>query len=177
MYVKLFNRILDSSLADNRKLRHFFIDLLLCSDPDGNVLMTKTAIANRIRADLVEVEWGLTELQKPDPLSLCSEHEGRRVAPLENHGYGWKILNYEFYRDLKSAQQMREATADRVRSYRERKTAGISVTVEKSKKPSALYLSRERRGARAYVDGDDALGDEIAAEGLPAPQEGPENEQ
>ena len=123
MYVKLFNQILDSSLADNRKLRHFFTDLLLCSDADGNVIMTKTAIASRIRASMEEVEWGLAELQKPDPVSNTPDHEGRRIIPLEGHGYGWKILNYEFYRDMKSERQRRDETAARVRKHREKKKA------------------------------------------------------
>lgn len=121
MYVKVFNRILDSSIADNRKLRHFFIDLLLCADPEGNILMTKSAIANRIRCDVEEVEWGLEELMKPDPESLTPENHGKRVIALDGHGYGWKIVNYESYRDLKSAQELRNATAERVRKHREKK--------------------------------------------------------
>lgn len=121
MYVKLYSRILDSSLADNRGLRHFFTDLLLCADPDGNVIMTKTALANRIRATLKEVEWGLDELMKSDPESLTPNESGRRIVPLEGHGYGWKIVNYQLYRDYRSAADMRKATADRVRKYREKK--------------------------------------------------------
>lgn len=121
MYVKLYTRILDGSLARDRRLRHFFTDLLLCSDQDGNVLMTKQAIANRIGADLAEVEWGLGELMKPDGESLTPDHEGRRVVPLDGHGYGWKIVNYAMYRDFKTAAEMRAATAERVRKYRARK--------------------------------------------------------
>lgn len=127
MYVKLFNRILESSIAHNRKLRHFFTDLLLLSDPDGNVIMTKASIGLRIRATMEEVEWGLSELMKPDPESLHSEFGGRRIVPLEGHGYGWKIVNYAIYRDLKSSKQLREETAERVRKHRAKvrmKTSG-----------------------------------------------------
>lgn len=119
MFVKLHNQILDSSIADNRKLRHFFIDLLLCSDQEGVVLMTKNAIASRIRAPVEEVEWGLGELQKPDPESRTPDNEGKRIAPLEGHGHGWKILNYQMYRGLKSAEQLRTATRERVKRWRE----------------------------------------------------------
>lgn len=118
MYVKIFNSILDSSLAEDRRLRHFFIDLLLCSDADGNVMMTKQAICRRIGVEMSEVEWGLEELQKPDPESLSKEHDGRRIIPLEGHGYGWKIVNYEHYRDIKSDEQRRRDTAERVRRWR-----------------------------------------------------------
>jgi hypothetical protein len=120
MYVKIFSRILDSSIADDPKLRHFFMDLLLLSDPEGNVIMTPSAIANRTRAELREVEWGLKELQKPEAVSLSPAEEGRRIVPLEGHGYGWRIVNYQQYRDYKTAKEMREASAERVRRWREK---------------------------------------------------------
>lgn len=121
MYVKLFNRILDSSLAENPKLRHFFIDLLLCADPDGNVIMTNESIRRRINAPLADVEWGLEELQKPDSESLTPAAGGKRIVPLEGHGYGWKIVNFEMYRDYKSAKELRAATAERVAKHRAKK--------------------------------------------------------
>lgn len=125
MYVKIFTQILDSSLAENRRLRHFFIDLLLCSDADGNVMMTNTAIARRISADMEEVEWGLEGLQKPDPLSGTPDYDGKRIIPLEGHGYGWKIVNYERYRDIKSDEQKRRETAERVRRWRARQNGEL----------------------------------------------------
>lgn len=146
MYVKLYNQILDSSLADNRKLRHFFTDLLLCSDPDGNVIMTKEAIRNRIRATLEEVEWGIEELMKPDAVSLTPDHDGRRIIPLEGHGYGWKIINYSIYRDYKSAQQMREASAERVRKWRE----------NQAKKPKKLKRSKPLAGEQSAIKAAEA---------------------
>lgn len=152
MYVKLYNRILDSSIADNRKLRHFFTDLLLLADPDGNVVMTKTAIATRIRSTVEEVEWGLSELMKPDQESLTPEHGGRRVIPLDGHGYGWTIVNYESYRDLKTAKELREKTAERVRKHREKKKVMGAVSGLKNGKP----LAGETAAVRAYdLTGDD----------------------
>jgi len=124
MFVKLFSQILDSSIADNRKLRHFFTDLLLCADASGNVMMTDTAIARRIGATVDEVEWGLKELSSPDPRSKTPDYEGRRIERLEGHGYGWKILNYEMYRAMRDAEQLREATRIRVQRHRAKK-AGL----------------------------------------------------
>jgi len=67
-----------------------------------------------------EVEWGLAELAKPDPLSKTPDFEGRRIARVEGHGYGWKILNYEHYRSMRDAEQMRAAGRERSRRHRER---------------------------------------------------------
>jgi hypothetical protein len=125
MYVKLFTQILDSSIAENRRLRHFFTDLMLCSDPTGEVMMTKQAIARKIGATIEEVEWGIEELMKPDELSKTPDHDGRRIEPVEGHAYGWKILNFESYKKLKDNDQLREATRERVRKFRERKKIEI----------------------------------------------------
>lgn len=121
MFVKLFTQILDSSIADDRRLRHFFTDLLLCADPQGFVMMTETAIARRIGSTLDEVLWGLAELEKPDPRSKTTDLEGRRIERVEGSGYGWRIINFETYKALKSAEDMRERTRERVRKHRERK--------------------------------------------------------
>lgn len=121
MFVKLFNAILDSSIADDRRLRHFFTDLLLCADAKGYVMMTDSAIARRIGAPLEEVQWGLEQLSQPDPASRTPDSEGRRVEALKGHGYGWRIINYESYRALRDADQIREATKKRVRRFREKK--------------------------------------------------------
>jgi len=142
MYIKLYNQILDSSISSNRKLRHFFTDLLLCSDADGNVIKTKAAISRLTGASMEEVEWGLEELQKPDPESNHREYDGRRIIPLDGHGYGWIIVNYKFYRDLKSSSELRKNTAERVRRFRERK----------SKKPGTP-LNGEVKSVQDFEDG------------------------
>lgn len=164
MYVKLFNRILDSSIADNRKLRHFFTDLLLCADVDGNILMTKQAIANRIRAGLEEVEWGILELMKPEKGSLTPDLEGRRLVPLDGHGYGWKIVNFEAYRDLKSAEELRRKTSERVARWRE-KNKGKKLKRGKPLPGQASYEKREREGASEKELND--IGDNAFKENSP----------
>lgn len=129
MFVKLFSQILDSSIADNRQLRHFFTDLLLCADAKGYVVMTESAIARRIGATLEEVQWGLRELSSPDPRSKTPDNEGRRIEPLDGSGYGWKILNYEMYRAMRDAEQLREATRIRVQKHRAKKSCNAGNAV------------------------------------------------
>ena len=121
MFVKLFTQILDSSIADDRRLRHFFTDLLLCADGEGFVMMTPTALARRIGAPVKEVEWGISELEKPDPRSKTPDNEGRRIEAVEGSGYGWRILNYVHYRSMKDANQLRESVKIRVQRHRAKK--------------------------------------------------------
>lgn len=121
MFVKLFNQILDSSIADDRRLRHFFTDILLCCDAQGYVMMTEAAISRRIGTSIDEVTWGLAELMKPDPRSKTPDHEGRRIEAVEGSGYGWRIINFEAYKSLRSNEDMREKTKERVRRFRSKK--------------------------------------------------------
>ena len=129
MFVKLFTQILDSSISNNRSLRHFFIDLLLCADSRGYVIMTKSAIARRIGSDMSEVEWGISELLKPDAESKSRDCGGARIEAMDGLGYGWKIINYDHYRTMKDADQLRETARERVRKFRERKRAVTPVTL------------------------------------------------
>jgi hypothetical protein len=134
------------------------MDLLLLSDPDGNVIMTPAAIANRTRAPIEEVEWGLKELQKPDRNSLTMDQEGKRIMPLEGHGYGWKIINYHIYRDYKTAKEMREASAERVRRWRENNNKK-----KKSASGNGGPLPGEVAACKASADGNEAEFERIAA--------------
>jgi len=148
MYVKLFSQILDSSIADNRKLRHFFTDLLLCADQDGNVVMTEGAIARRIGAELGEVEWGLEELSKPDPRSRHSDEDGRRIVRLDGFGYGWRIVNYGRYRSMKTSAQMREENNSRVQRHRAKKAMAVMKKFKASKPlPGETTYERILEGA------------------------------
>lgn len=154
MFVKLFSQILDSSIADNRKLRHFFTDLLLCADASGNVMMTDTAIARRIGSTVDEVEWGLKELSSPDPRSKTPDHEGRRIERLEGHGYGWRILNYEMYRAMRDAEQLREATRIRVQRHRAKKAESACNDGNALRNASNAMQKEEEEAEEESKDGD-----------------------
>ena len=121
MFIKLFNQILDSSIADDRRLRHFFTDIMLCCDSAGFVMMTEAAISRRIGTTIDEVKWGLAELMKPDPRSKTPDHEGRRIEAVEGSGYGWRVINFETYKSIRSTEDMRDKTRDRVRKFRAKK--------------------------------------------------------
>jgi hypothetical protein len=153
MFVKLFNQILDSSIADDRRLRHFFTDILLCSDAQGYVMMTEAAISRRIGTTIEEVTWGLAELMKPDPRSKTPDHEGRRIEAVEGSGYGWRVINFESYKSLRSNEDMRDKTKERVRKFRDKK--GEIVAVESTplatkREPAPIELPHGEAFAAAW---------------------------
>ncbi len=133
MYAKVFAQIFDSSIADDYKLRHFFMDLLVLADINGVIDMTPTAIAGRTRIPLAEVTAHLAALEQPDPESRTPNHDGRRIAKLDDHrSWGWCIINYEKFRAIASEEQRRSKTRERTKKWREsqQKTArDVSVTL------------------------------------------------
>ena len=130
MYAKVFAQIFDSSIADNYALRHFFMDMLVLADPNGVVDMTPTAIAARTRIPLKEVKKHLEELESSDRESRTPDHDGRRIAKIDEHrSWGWCILNYDRFRKIATELQRREKTAARTRKWREKQACDASVTL------------------------------------------------
>jgi hypothetical protein len=130
VYAKVFSQIFDSSIADDYALRHFFMDMLVLADPNGVVDMTPTAISARTRIPLDIVKKHLAELESPDSESRTPEHDGRRLAKLDNHrSWGWVIINYDKFRKIATEHQRREKTAERTRNYRKRKACDAPVTL------------------------------------------------
>ena len=165
----MYSQILDSSLAKNRVLRHFFMDMLLLSDCDGNVILTPDAIGKRTGWSDAEVAWGLEELQKPDRMSRTPANNGCRIVPLDGHGYGWQIVNYAQYRDYRTAAEVRAATAERVRRWRERHKGEQKPTPEQrfEEGREEEYQKRRKLGLREATHAGQIQGArEAIADGL-----------
>jgi hypothetical protein len=112
-YVKVYTKILDSSIAHDVRVRHVFEDLLKLSEPDGTVDMTIDAIARRTGEERHIIEMAIAVLCKPDPESRTSDFEGRRLLALSGRPFGWLIVNFRQYVE-------RGGSTERVRRYRER---------------------------------------------------------
>jgi len=129
MFAKVFNQIFDSSIADDFKLRHFFMDLLVLADVNGVVDMTPTAIAARTRIPIDDVREMIQKLEMPDAESRTPDHDGRRIVRLDEHRtWGWHVINYHKFRDIASEEQRRSKTLARVRKYRGKDDCNAPVT-------------------------------------------------
>lgn len=125
MFTKIFCQILDSSIASDPDLRHFFEDLLKVAEPpDGIVDMTPASLAARFdpkRVKITEenVKAWIESLEGPDPDSRTPELEGRRLVRLsQTRRWGWRIVNYSKYRESANREMLRMSEADRKRAYR-----------------------------------------------------------
>lgn len=119
-YTKLFSSIVTSTIwTEPHEVRIVWITLLATSDQNGEIHASIPGLARLSGVTIDECEAALEVLTSPDKYSRTPEHEGRRIAPIPG---GWELLNHEKYRKLASAEDRREAAAERQRRKRERET-------------------------------------------------------
>lgn len=71
--------------------------------------MTVEAIARRTTIPIDIIRTGITKLSEPDKHSRTPAEEGRRIVPLSaDRDWGWKVVNYKHYRDMKREEDRRE---------------------------------------------------------------------
>ena len=119
MYVKIFAQIYDSSIAEDYLVRLVFEDFLILADKDGHVDMTAAAIARRTNVPLEVVNRAIEKLSSPDPESRSPNEDGRRIVLLDPHrSWGWRIVNYPQYRNIRDDESRKEYFRDRKREQR-----------------------------------------------------------
>jgi hypothetical protein len=119
LYVKIFEQIYDSSVAEDYQVRIVFQDFLVLADEDGIVDVTPEAIARRTNVPLDIVRAGIQKLEQPDPQSRTKECEGRRLIRLDDHrDWGWRIVNYLKYRAIRKKEDRTDYHREYYRNHR-----------------------------------------------------------
>lgn len=105
-YTKLFSSILASTIwREPNHVRLVWITLLALADKDGVCEASVPGLADLARVPINECEDALQRLSSADPYSRTSEHEGRRIEPIDG---GWLLLNHSKYREKMNAEERRE---------------------------------------------------------------------
>jgi hypothetical protein len=167
VYAKVFNQIFDSSIADDFRLRHFFMDMLVLADLNGCVDMTQTAIAARTRIPLKDVTAMLVKLEQPDRESRTPDADGRRIERLDDHRtWGWSIINYTRFREIASEEQRREKTRARVANFRAKRqqNATCNAPVTLANASNAMQRQRQRQKEREAAPTLRSVSGRIASE-------------
>ena len=108
MYAKVFEQIFESSISEDYTLRHVFMDLLVLADRDGVVDMTIPAISRRTNIPIEIIQGCIHRLSQPDEHSRSGDEQGRRLVKLDDHrNWGWRIVNYVTYRDMRDDEARR----------------------------------------------------------------------
>jgi hypothetical protein len=111
MYGKIFRQMFKGTLAKTGPWQAVvtFQQFIVLADREGVVDMTADSIARETTIPLEIIEIGIAALEQPDPDSRSPDEEGRRIIRLsETRKWGWKVVNYEHYRRLKSEEDRTE---------------------------------------------------------------------
>jgi hypothetical protein len=122
MYGKIFESMYDGSLVSGAPWQALvtFQQMIVLADRMGILDMTPEAISRRTGIPFEIISEGIVWLEKPDPKSRSKKEEGRRIIPLSaDRDWGWRIVNHEEYRKLRSQEERREYDAERKRRERE----------------------------------------------------------
>jgi hypothetical protein len=129
MYAKIFAQIYDGTLASQGPWQALvtFQQLLILADEEGVVDMTPDAISRRTTLPLEIVQQGIDALSEPDPYSRTPDEGGRRIVLLdEARPWGWRIVNYMKYRQIKRQQDRREYMAQYQRERRNKSSTPVN---------------------------------------------------
>jgi uncharacterized phage protein (TIGR02220 family) len=108
----------DGSLCGHWQAIVTLQQLIVLCDIDGVVDMTPQAISQRTSIPLDIIQAGIEHLEKPDAYSRTKDLDGRRIEPLDDRGWGWRIVNYKKFRHLKDTETVRAENAERQRRHR-----------------------------------------------------------
>jgi hypothetical protein len=144
MYGKLFAQMFDGTLATKGPWQALvtFQQLIILADQHGVVEMTPEAIARRTTIPLEIIQQGIKALLEPDPDSRSPAENGRRIKPLDEvRSWGWQIVNYEHYRNIRSQEERR---AYHRQYYYKRKTQQHStVSTDSTKAVSSMHKHKQ----------------------------------
>ncbi len=119
MYGKVFATIFEGSLYGRFEATATMMVLITLANKHGEVDMTVEALAARTGFPQDILERGIEELLQPDPRSRTPGSAGRRIVPVAPHrDWGWKLVNYDAYRTLRTEDDRREYHAQYYRAKR-----------------------------------------------------------
>lgn len=127
-YTKLFASIIHSTIwREPDHVRLVWVTMLAMVNSDGVVEASVPGLADAARVTVDACRRALAVLEAPDPDSRTPDLEGRRVVEVAG---GWRVVNFERYRERLSTEDRKAKSAARAQRYRERRraVAGKSVT-------------------------------------------------
>jgi hypothetical protein len=104
------------------------MDMLVLSDEEGVVDKTPRAISRITNVPLEIVERGIAKLSAADPDSRTPDEDGRRIVLIdENRTWGWRIVNYLKYRQIRDEEARRISNRSYKRDQRAKEKAAAAL--------------------------------------------------
>jgi hypothetical protein len=139
MYGKLFESMYDGTLYGQWQGIVTLQQLVILADEDGIVDMTPPALAARTSIPLEIIKAGIKQLEEADEYSRSPDHDGRRIVLIDpDRPWGWRIVNYAKYRDMRDREQRKEYMREYMRQKRKQECKHEKLTEVNSKQPLAM---------------------------------------
>ena len=121
MYGKIFDSIYNGTLYGKWEALVTMQQLIVLADADGTVDMTPMAISARTGIPREIIDKGLEILASPDKYTRTPGSDGKRIELLDEHRpWGWSLVNYDKYKNLRDADEVRAQNRERKRRQRAR---------------------------------------------------------
>jgi hypothetical protein len=136
MFGKIFASLWTGSMCGKADAQLVFVYILANADADGMFDQTPEVIATLTGLSLEQVEAALALLTAPDPRSRSKAEEGRRLLLVDPaRGWGWFIVNYAKYREMRDEEQRREQNRLATRRWREKQSGSPMLTAAHGRSP------------------------------------------
>lgn len=142
MYGKVYSQIFDGTLHGSLEGSAVFMAMIALADSDGTVDLTLTALTNRTGWPVDFIKRGIELLEAIDLQSRSPDEEGRRIVRLrDNTDWGWRIVNYLKYRNIRDESARKEYMREYMRGYRSKQP----VNKGKHRKPQLANAEAEAK--------------------------------
>ncbi len=125
-FTKLHSSLLTSTVwREDPATKVVWITFLAMADIDGVVEASIPGLAAVANVTLAEAEAAVAKFLAPDRYSRTPDNEGRRIEAIDG---GWRLLNYDKYREKSSAEELRAKATKRQQRWRSKDRNATSVT-------------------------------------------------
>lgn len=157
-FVKIYGSLVFSSVwRESKDTKILWVTMLALADPTGFVEGSVSGIAHVAGLTREECVASLDSLMKPDPDSKTPDNEGRRIEAVAR---GWRILNYEMYREMRTrsqedaARRQRDSRARRRDGHEESQMSQPVTDASASASPSSSESPSEKETAKDSLNGE-----------------------
>jgi hypothetical protein len=138
--------VLSTVWREPNHVRIVWVTMLAIAEADGYVGASLPGLADAAHVTLEECGQAITAFLSPDPYSRSKEQEGRRIEVVDR---GWRILNYEKFRNERDPAARREQNRLAQQRHRQKERARHADTADR-----ADIADSKPRSAQAEADAE-----------------------
>ena len=140
-FTKLFCSITKSTVwCEPHTTVRVWITMLADCDSQGRVFASIPGLANLARVTVMECELAMETFLAPDQYSRTPDNEGRRIEVIEG---GWRLLNYDLYREKRDPEARKEQNREAQRRSRARQHASAEMLTDGDKSQESAQDRRQ----------------------------------